>query len=541
MTHNSTYGSRSSTKMMLGKLPSHLPALEEWITTLPKANVGETRRLVSHALIEIQAMPLPAQQRFKALEPFRGVAKYLGESLKTQLAGVSFPLPSNLMQVAEALRDLHSQLAKGYMLITDELLVLDSLRQDFDLLTTSMQRALYYLGQGLLTGYQVYQPAASKQWHDIHRLYQAAERKGLQFSTVKDNEIHSGGITTVDTEYKRILLLALAEPNRLNQADMPILYGMLNHWAQKCRFVTDMPADKSRMLFAIDLGKDTAPTRLHHDLAAANMNVRLLDTTGLIISLRGLLPPEMPTDLKKYSTASWNQLVKQLAASWGMTARRRYSRYTAASPTTEIVFGLSACNQLLSSGDSAARENEYVRFGRSMPSLRNKPVARHGTAIINGVIAYTSDVVNEGAGGSYLKWMHPDPNKMRIGEIVALRNTRHDDHPWCVAIIRWIKTLHSRGMEYGVQLLGPDAFPVTVRSCEDDESGPDVSKCLFLPSIKSVGQPASLVVPTLLYRADDTVTVKWADREHQMKLGKVLDVTPIYSRFQCTALTLNTP
>ena len=160
--------------------------MESWIEALPLADVGATRHRVSASLAKLIASDLPAQERYAALELFRSPIPYLSEALQHHFVGVSFPLTLRARTIADQLSALHMAMAEGYQSVTDELLGLNTVRQDFTMLATGLHRSLYYLGQALLAGYQLYEPYSVGYWRLIHRIYEAAERKGVQSSTVQD-------------------------------------------------------------------------------------------------------------------------------------------------------------------------------------------------------------------------------------------------------------------------------------------------------------------------------------------------------------------
>lgn len=66
--------------------------IAKWIAHLPMANLGETSRMVFKAVVEINRLQLPLQDRFKSLEALREPCQYITESLEKHFAGRPLPL-----------------------------------------------------------------------------------------------------------------------------------------------------------------------------------------------------------------------------------------------------------------------------------------------------------------------------------------------------------------------------------------------------------------------------------------------------------------
>lgn len=527
----------------LNAFDTRTDAVEAWIANLPLADVGETRGLVFNALAEMNAEDLPNRQRFKALELFRSPIKYLGDALERYFVGSSFPLSPKANRAATLLHDIQLETAKGYRCISDELLKVDNLRQDFELLTASLHHASHYLGQCLLIAYQVYRPATPGLWSDIHRLYDAAERKGLQSSIVKDPRQQHNQKTTIEAQYKRILLLALANPNHLPQADMALVYAQLEQWAPQCRLYPATHFDEPPSVCVVDLESDAPPSYLVYSTIPPSATCRLLDTTGLIDTLRGLLPqspsepPKQPPDPREQQAAVlWKPLLQRLLNAWGMTSKRRFARSKADTETVELVFGLSAAHQLLNNRSTMDADHTIGHSHPPAARIHEKATATKGPSAAKKVIIYSSAILNESADGSCLKWKAADTDKMRVAELLMIRH-RHPGQPWVVAVIRWLKTLNDGTVEFGIQLIAPDAIPVAVRPYSEEKSAHDYLKGLFLPELKATRQPASLIVPAFLYRADDILSLEMDQQEHHLQLVKAMESNRVFSRFQFSPTT----
>ena len=100
--------------------------VESWIEALPLADVGETRHRVSSSLAKLITSDLPGQERFAALELFRGPIHYLSEALQPHFVGTAFPLTLKARGIADQLSELQMAMAEGYQGVSDELLDLNT-------------------------------------------------------------------------------------------------------------------------------------------------------------------------------------------------------------------------------------------------------------------------------------------------------------------------------------------------------------------------------------------------------------------------------
>jgi len=467
-----------------GLMRLQIHEVESWIEALPLANVGETRQRVSSSLTNLIASDLPGQERYAALELFRSPIHYLSEALQHHFVGAAFPLTLKARGIADQLCALHMAMAEGYQSVADELLELDIVRQNFTMLTASLHRSLYYLGQALLTGYQLYEPCSADCWRRIHCIYEAAARKGVHSSTVQDPYRRHRQPTSIAEQYKQILLLALANPYRYSQRDIRTIYSLLEYWTPQCRLYPADHADALQFACRVDLACDEPPSCIAYSAIPHPATCRLLDTSALI---------------------------------------RTHPETTGIA----ISLGLSAIHLLIDMLDSMSTM-QSARTGQRSPT----PTA------IDDKGLYLCEVMDESAGGSRLKWRNINKGKIRVGELIALRQTRAPGEIPGIAAIRWLKNTSKHTVEFGIQLISPDALPISVRlyNANDQESEHDYLKGLYIPEFKAIRQPASLILPAFLYRADDVISLVMDHQEHCLQLVKAIETSQSFSRFYFSSL-----
>ena len=510
--------------------------LEAWIETLPLADVGETHHRVVSALSKLNDSELSGQERFEALELFRRPIRYLYDATRNHFLGKAFPLTPRARGVAAQLFDLNSEMAKGYQSISDELLDLNTLRQDFTMLAASLQRTLYYLGQDLLTGYLVYESCSAGCWRRIHLIYDTAERKGVHASTVKDPYGRINQETTVEDQYKQLLLLALANPYRYSHAEMNWIYTSLEQWTPLCHLHSADSLDELQFACLVDLANDAGPCYIAYSTAPHPATCRFLNTSTLVQSLRNSIAG-YPSGFSKQTTesgpaqtsANGRTLLPSLTKSWALTSKRKYSRMQPDAKNIEISLSLSAVHRLIDNLDSRQGGDD----GDAPPRPTVVHMGRLTSTSLDGGGPYLCEVIDESANGSRLRWQNANKGKIHVGELVAIRRSDESAEMPGIAVIRWLKITNNHTVEFGIQMLSPDAFPITIRHYdgENQEAGHDYLKGLYVPEFKTTSQPASLLLPAFLYHTDDIISLVMDHQEHRVKLIKAVETTPGFSRF----------
>ncbi|MEJ2553943.1 MAG: hypothetical protein P8079_08025 [Gammaproteobacteria bacterium] len=396
--------------------------LHAWVETLPLADVNQTYQRVLDMLLKINGGDLSCQEQFQALELLRSPLQYLSDSLRYQLMGTCLPLTIKTRGIAAQLFELHSEMAKGYQHICEVLYDLNAMRQDFTTLTTSLHRSLHYLSQGLLTGYQIYEPNSDDYWRRIHHTYDSAERKG-----------------------------------RHSQPDLAWIYTQLHHWAPLCQLRPADHFDEPRYGCLVDMASDGPPPYVADNPIPYPATCRLFETSALIDTLLNALPrnPE-PLAAQESGTvmrqtmANRSSLLYALITAWSLTAKRKFSRMQSGAASISVRLGLSAIHQFIDIRDAKPDAEEADKETPATADIAKKPSSGEVTA---GSGAYLCEVINESAGGACLKWRSANKSKIRVGELVAVGRSGESGAMPGIAVIRWLKSAGNHTVKFGVQLL----------------------------------------------------------------------------------------
>ncbi|MGD8926849.1 MAG: hypothetical protein PVG20_08350, partial [Thioalkalispiraceae bacterium] len=474
--------------------------VDEWLDNLPRANIGETARRVFETLVEVNQFKHPHQNRMYFLEHLRETVMYVTDAMKRHFVGINAPLPLKNQKIVAATREIHHAMAIGYMIAIENYLSSSLFFSDNKMLATMIQRALSSLGKVLLTSYQTYTPYPANIWSQIHKLYAAAEHhKLLSMTIVDDQNIHNVK-TNINSEYIRILLVALTSPYRLRHGEAGKIYSVVERWTGKSKLRTAENITKSNTLFAVNLASDDPPRNysLMTD-GCKSEYCRILDSTALTKAIRKDLKHGFKTGETTITSIEMNRpdlsqdLMKRLLIAWCILPKRSFSRSETEEPV-QVTMGLTSTHQVIINGDQAEsnadelfKHTAQYEANNVKNSIADKqpdvwemiyfPSETEGMELLEeqlhkdqgsenktkkpGIPVETWMVLNESARGYCIQSMNHPKSRAQVGELIGVRRqTANATWKWGVGVIRWLRSEPNRGLLMGIELLTPDAAAI---------------------------------------------------------------------------------
>ena len=515
--------------------------LQQWVESLPIMNMGETARQLYQFIQELNRLQIDSKLRFQLLEVVRPSILHVSESLQKHYLNQALVLPEKARRVARLAQALQGHLANGYKLVA-----VRGIRKVKDkavrrAVTTAIHRAVTALGDTLLRCYQLYFPSPRHLWLELHQLFLLAELHGISGTVVADGD----GESSIQSAYARCLLLATAKPNQLRQQELAAIYKAAFAWAPLIEISTASDEDD---LFVFDLQADRPPIYRTHASQASD-SWRYIDSTRLVGAITAWMsaPDEGGLQVPK----SLNQsLLSHLQQVWGALTERAFQRMPE-SGEIELCFGLVGVHYFLSG--KVAFETMVERGSLSVlgaedennPFLVNikksnqqkqrsadpwatayqsnyagetiemgKPGSQRAETALP--VSYHCQKVNASPGGYCLSWQGNTPSLMRTGELLALRD--HPDSQWSLAVVRWVTQLPNHGARFGVELLAPGGRPVAARALRKQGVDSDFMRGVVLPELAAVGQPATLLLPTVGFNEGVKVELVEAGEPRRVQL-----------------------
>lgn len=563
--HHLTVGSTNPRKM------------QEWIDSLPMANIGESSRLLYQLVQELNRLKTDGKTRFALLEAARPAVLFIEAQLGKHYLGQSVVLPEKARKVASLAQSLHMHLSIGYKLVA-----IDTIRKARDkelgrIAITAIHRAITGMALMLLRSYQLYLPTPKFHWLEMHQLFLLAEGNALDGVEVEDSAFKRVKSSTVRDTYTRALLLATARPNQLRQNEIELAWDATEEW---CGLVTIRDTRDNADIFAFDLQADAPPTYRKLASQHAQDTLRSIDARQLSGQLKIAADNgQMPDRNAEFTfpRGFTRELALHLSQAWGNLTERAFARL-ATSGALDICVGLGATHFYLSGGVdfdvqmrgrrleilSDERENPFLKSRSSQSAVADAddPWAQSfdggGYRIANeagdldqfsfaGVDqalaeqarnkearikfdSYQCSIVNSSPGGYCLEWAGDMPGHIRTGELVGLREPGAGG--WSIGVVRWIKQLAGKGAQLGIELLAPKATPCGCRIIKADGEMSEWMRTLMLPELRAIGQEATLVTPSIgSFTTGYKVLVNLGGSERRVALHRQVNATAGFRQF----------
>jgi len=546
--------------------------LNNWVSGLPMANIGETARQLYHAAIEFNQLRLTEQSRFELLELVRNPIHYVCNALNRRYLTQSIVLGDNQRKIANLAQALQTHLATGYKIIIKNRLV-ESQPKSKELLARSIHRCLSDLAPNILRSYQLYLRTPPGIWQEIHGLYQIADSYELNDFRFPDQQNVGDDALSIQELYQRLLLLGSCQPNQLHQRDLTEIYGVLELWAGKVSI--DEVADDSSTLI-VNPHADTGPMYRHLLKPQSYSDFMGLDTASLVRALhQSLVPPQQgvaaPESSLVIPPSIGSGLVQHLVQSWGGMKQRTFSR-NQTDGSVAVALGLTSVHFRLSNGVGFYRQlyNSNIKGiqnpfmvaavaqfdskdtnadrDRAKQDVWDKSFDAGHNLIpdVPGMEAdipdfeeedqkeshpqYSAALINTSPRGYCLGWKGELASTMQTGEIVAIRESGNDR--WNLGVIRWIRQAAKEVTQLGVELIAPNSQPCAVRLLNKTGAHGDYMRGLMVPEIRSIAQPASILVPRVPFQVGHKVGISYQGEEDKFQLIKKIQGASSFNQFQ---------
>lgn len=539
--------------------------MKRWISTLPKANLGEMARQLYQGLGELNQLLTTSENRLQLLELLRPEVFFVCKHLERHFLNQSVVLEERPRKVANLCQALQNHLAIGYKQIIAR--VAPKLTRDrTTLLTTALERALHCLNGPLIRAYQLYCPVQDGLWLELHQIYQIARLNQLHTVPVADNQAHHTRTLTVEQTYVVALLMGCSRCNQMRQHNIGKLADALHAWSPMVTL--QQPADEAS-LYAAAYGSDTAPR--YTSLYTEDQHAQLLGINSRPLSAALQRYIEMPVEQRSQSYLDVPQglsidVLQHLAATWGDVSERAFQR-TTAQGTLTVCVGMSALHyfvggqksfsELLLVPDTAVSKiAQYtlqpLETARHDPWSQAMDVQREGTSTtllpfeeieyrrdeseggasaMDGQKSFPThclNIVNHSPGGYCLAWPKEVPDQLQAGEMIGIQDPGHG---WSIAVVRWVRQVRSGGTQMGVELVAPFGQACGMQLLRPEQSS-QYLRALLLPEVRAIDVPATVIAPRLPFEEGSKVMINSSGEERRATLSNRRATTGSYNQFE---------
>ena len=500
---------------------------KEWLDRLPFASPVEAAQQLSMALFTLNRHELNEDERGALLTLYRPAVARVASSLETLLADTGVPPNPQQRLAGTLLRELLTEHSYGYKHILLALTTGQRGSSPTQCIAEMTVHLLAALRDIQFACYLTYITPPEGLWLETHQLYQLAANSGLADKAVKD-------ALPASLVYCQTLLLALADPPHMNRAELAHTRLYLNKFGALAS-LTAPPSDPAQNGFSIATEVDKGINQKSSISMGSNL---WLDTDALCRHLHEtgvrLRTGESPSHIGLPSgmESKLSQIIsKRLLKMWLPGAQRAFKRYPVVGSLVQVIAGMRAIHSLPEwvpqAAELAVPADDTLPI-RDDPSIFTDPTA---------VNASHWTLTNDSAAGLALTGTPVTPLNFKVGDALGLRGD--DFAVWSLAVIRWIKMLGIRQVEFGVERLAPKIQPVWVRPLRGrSEASPEPG--FFVPGLPALQQPDRLLLPSNIYQICMDAEVWHSPEKYTVTFGRCIDRTTQFDLVDFTILTHET-
>lgn len=539
--------------------------LKRWIANLPKANIGETARLLYQGLSELNQLLTPSDNRLQLLELLRPEVYYVCKHLERHFLHQAIVLDERSRKIANLCQALQSHLAIGYKQIVVRITPKFS-KDRAPLLTQALQRAIHCLNGPLIRATQLYCPVPEGLWLELHQLYRIACTHRLQHVSLRDELASQTQSLSIEQTYVAALLLGASRCNQLRQNQIARLAEVLEPWS---KWIKLQPGKAAEGLFAVAPDLDCGP-RYHTKFRAEQLESLLgLDPQPLVAAIDVHLQKTDSSPPLPVPAGLSLDTLQHLSAAWGQTAERSFHR-TVGQGSLTLCVGMSALHFYLGGKRSFSDILKHpgtrpAQFAATSPAGREKDqwshafdAAPHGNA--NDLLPYEEieypqlqnddsheaadrnrhfptyalQVINHSPGGYCLAWPSTVPAELQAGEMVGIEDSAGQG--WSIAVVRWIRQVRGGGTQMGIEQVAPYAEPCGLQLVRARDDHSHYLRGLLLPAISAIDLPATLLAPRLPFQEGHKVLINTNGEERRAGLDQRLASTNSFNQFAYRSL-----
>lgn len=543
--------------------------IQQWIESLPLTRINFASAVLYSALPELARLQTDGDSHIKLLEIVRPVAQSCIGALAHTFINQPLILPTHALKAATVAQALQKHLCNAYLGALRDALASDSSQE---IVALAIHRALTGFGLLLLRSYQLYTPALSQLWIEIHTLYRLAETQQLLHIPVGDPLTGHRQVKTVEQAYVRILLLAVARPNQLRQQDMASIYLALETLCAQTKVLPHTAGSPSSNHYVVLLDSAQPPVyRARLDLYESE-EVRELDARELIhtLSINSKGGGDIPLN---------PALASHLANALAKPAQRVFERQHREGQL-EVSVGLSNAHfhcadgtpfSLFTDPDSGldmdnSSEGIFKHHGLSLKPEKNAEdpwgeafeVARPGPTHTGGDTSIIEDhlrrdaleryrgqhpiitlaIADASASGYGLELNEQTTVALKSGDILTVREPGRVK--WAIAAVRWVRR-GKTNTHLGIQVLAPQAQPAAAAIIQKTGDYAEYQRALILPALRMLGQSETLVTNAISFQEGHKIKLLRGGQVRTAQLIKRIFTTGTISQFTFKELVGSQP
>ena len=463
-----------------GSRISNRRCLDQWLESLPLANMSAAGNELLSGLQELNHSKTGARFRLQALERLTEPVMAVVGALDKKFQESAFPLDEESDKVGRVTVQFFRELSLGYRLTADQVCG-STTRLNFINRKTGaacIQRALSALEQMLYRSSLLYQQVAQDVWSEIHTLYAFARQNAIHERRFVDTIGWFTNQFSIDDVYKRIALVGISDPSRLSQRNIGNVYRASELWSRRCDIIESdlLPKKVSSHCFEIHVDADLPPQLMRQSTTDSSPDL-ILGIRRLKKWLKEILDEstdplrEIPFKIEGREPLVLSaNLLQQLVNNWAVQVKRGFQRMPA-QHEIKLITGINDIHFNLSGDmtfDQFLDTVGDITFASSVGAVNGWLPAGE---LLQSPGIFPAQVLNQSLGGYRLRLVELQDMHMRVGELVSVcaASISESDALWMIGVVRWLHAVGNDELEIGVSLIGQAARPTGLLLPEDKE------------------------------------------------------------------------
>lgn len=510
--------------------------LNIWIYAISDEPIGNRAKALLNALIELSELEIQPCLKFKLVQTIHHPIDQMVEYLKTLVKEQSISDSLHNENVLDLIGSFRCYLAKLYTDIFYALrkVVNDTVFSVKNYFVRKKQNTLSWyacylaLEQfSLVTCHQhmLYREALEGQWQHTHHLYLLAcqhQYENVIINHSQDCICSQSEIESISILYKQMLLLYLLNTQQVRPSETYALYQCSSEWAQLIR-VTAKKEPLSR--YIVEYKTDMPPTPINEDQTqTVKQSFFYINVNDLFKRIQLANAPSQRHLSAKEQLYLNSSLIFHITNTLNQSSERRYERHNFNS-SIQVCFGLRSVHYRLTQAilkhqNTLKKQARYTK--NKTKSLHVVPKDGMSTTNLDfDENIYDCYILDVSVNGYRMQWQGKPPQHLHAGEFLAVQE--NNQSPWRCGLIRWVKQLPNKDLEFGVEILSQH-----ITLCYIQQYNALLEKYIYSPTLllkkDILGQPCFfLAMPILdrlptqkrvqLYLANQTISIYVGHKE----------------------------
>lgn len=459
-------------------------------------------------LAEVRHDHLSLADRYEVLRHCLASAGQVRAGLTKRLVGLSLPPPPDQISLSRRCAEAYRLMSYCFRGIAEDISRQDTGPvSDANRLSHCCFWAINCLGDYIVIRCECYLKASTGIWLDLHGIYDLAVAEGVEQLPLGKKPKQ---VRTVDSAYKRLLLLGLSDPFQHPFRGLRHLYEKLNDWAS-LTYLTKAMKPASRCVLVVDprLDRPAGPALSQADLRS-ELDQKWFVTRDLVSRLKREYDTVISQSADhvhrhRFSTDELGSIdfLRRMIVRWGIHPVRISSRRKTFK-SCDLVAGLrSVC---LALNDFKPLKPGDIESGMGIRSMikgtygHDEKLPASESHVRDGW-----EVEDESENGLKLVCRPSGNCGVGVDDLVAVRTGHTRD--WSIGTVHWAQTDESGNVALGVRLIALPVRPVLVDRLHAGSERVR-SEALLLVDRSDGGLNRSLICPTPVYYPTGTYLVR---------------------------------